>query len=240
MQFIDTHIHLQDFKADFALQVLEEPAVQRVVLISAKMADFAQIATLAEKMPEKCVPAFGVHPWYWRDGADVELLQMYLKKFPKALVGEIGVDGIKESPNVVQHQLFNQQLAVAEEYARSVVVHAARAVMAFFEHEQGLKKVRFVHHGFVKNRELIKFINKCDGYFGLGAHFLKQEKAAEMFADMPKNRVLFETDAPYQVSEMGYAEIVQSNLQKLSAICGMPERELEGVLLQNAKDFLRC
>ena len=100
--------------------------------------------------------------------------------------------------------------------------------------------MKFVHHGFVKNRELIKFINSCGGYFGLGAHFLKQEKAAAMFAEMPQNKILFETDAPYQVGEDKYLLAVRENLEKLAVISKMAVSELEELLLQNAEDFLRC
>lgn len=240
MQFIDTHIHLQDFKADFAPRVLDNPSARRLLLVSAQEADFAKVAAMAAEYPDKCVPAFGVHPWYGREGTDVELLKEYLRRFTNALVGEIGVDGLKEPPDEGQHILFNRQLEVAKEFSRPVIVHAARAFAALREHRQALKEVRFVYHGFVKNRELIKFVVQCGGYFGLGAHFLKQEKAAVLWAEMPRDKVLFETDAPYQLKEEGYDETVQENLQKLALISGMSAGELEELLLKNSEDFLRC
>lgn len=240
MQFIDTHIHLQDFKEDFAPRVLESSAALRLVLVSAKVEDFAKVAELAEEYPVKVVPAFGVHPWYADEGLEMEVLHAYLKRFPKALIGEIGVDGIRKAPTEAQHKLFAAELEVAKEFNRPVIVHAARAFNALLKHEAALKSVRFSYHGFVKNRELIKFINKCGGYFGLGAHFLKQEKASEMFADMPQDKVLFETDAPYQVRDEGYLEAVEGNLQKLAKIAQLPEGSLREMFIQNAEDFIRC
>lgn len=240
MQFIDTHIHLQDFKADFAPRVLENLNFKRLVLVSAKEADFMMVADLAKRYPAQCVPAFGIHPWYAKDGVKIELLRQYLKRFSKALVGEIGVDGLRGAPNEAQHEIFLQQLMVAKEFSRPVIVHAAKAFVALNEHKKALYGVRFVYHGFVKNRELIKFINSCGGYFGLGTHFLLQEKAAEMWAEMPKNRVLFETDAPYQVKEETYANTVRENLRKLAKISQTPMEELAELLLHNTEEFLRC
>ena len=46
MQFIDTHIHLQDFKADCAPRVWHNPEAKGLVLVSAGREDFAKIAAL--------------------------------------------------------------------------------------------------------------------------------------------------------------------------------------------------
>lgn len=238
MQFIDTHIHLQDFKPDCAPQVLANSSVKRLVLVSAEKADFTKIAALLKQYPDKLVGAFGVHPWHWREEAPIAELKDMIKAYPKALIGEIGVDALKELVSDGQHQLFSKQLAVAWTFNRPVIVHAAKAFMALSEHEAELKEVKYVHHAFVKNQELLKFINRTGGYVGLGNLFLKQEKAREMWQDMPKDKVLFETDAPYQVDETQYNEIVKNNLFKLAEIAGMPVKELSEMLITNAESFL--
>lgn len=238
MQFIDTHIHLQDFKPDFAPQVLNNSEAKKLVLVSAKLEDFDKIAALSKAYPDKVLPTFGVHPWYWRESLPIDELKALLQKFPEALVGEIGVDELKEPVSDGQHQLFSKQLAVAWTFNRPVIVHAAKAFNGLMVHEAELKEVRYVHHGFVKNPELLKFINKTGGYIGLGALFLKQEKAQEMWAMMPKDKILFETDAPYRVDETRYNDIVQENLTKLAAIVGVSIEELGAQLEANAEAFL--
>lgn len=238
MQFIDTHIHLQDFKPDFAPRVLENAEAKQLVLVSASTADFEKIAELIREYPDKLIGAFGVHPWYSRDEFSVESLKELLKKNPHALVGEIGVDELKEKVSDAQHQLFSKQLAVAWTFNRPVIVHAAKAFNALVTHEAELKEVKYVHHAFVKNSELLKFINKTGGYFGLGGLFLKQEKAHEMWKMMPKDKILFETDAPYQADEVRYNEVVQENLLKLGQIAQMPVNDLSALLIDNAKKFV--
>lgn len=238
MQFIDTHIHLQDFKPDFAPRVLASSEAKRLVLVSAKGDDFDKIAALLRAYPHQLIGAFGVHPWYWREELPIEELKEMLRQFPQALIGEIGVDELKEPVSDGQHQLFSKQLAVAWTFNRPVIVHAAKAFNGLMVHEAALKEVRYVHHGFVKNPELLKFINKTGGYIGLGALFLKQEKAQEMWAMMPKDKILFETDAPYRVDETRYNEIVQENLAKLAEIAGVSIEELGAQLVANAEAFL--
>ena len=142
LQFIDTHIHLQDFKPDFAPQVLA--CLQKSVTISTQEEDYEKIADLMRKYPDKISGAFGVHPWYAKEEFHIELLREKLKQFPKAVVGEIGVDELREKVSDAQHQLFSVQLAVAKEFNRPVVVHAARAFNALTEHESELKQVKYL------------------------------------------------------------------------------------------------
>ncbi len=238
MQFIDTHIHLQDFKADCALAVQNNSEARKFVLVAAEKADFAKIATLIRQHPDKMVGAFGIHPWYCREKFPEDELHNYLRAFPQALVGEIGVDALRGSVCPMQHELFSAQLKIALEFGRPVIVHAAKAFGALVQHQDELKRVRFVHHGFVKNRELLKFIIGCGGYIGLGTLFLKQENAAEMWAMMPKDKVLFETDAPFRVDEARYNLLVQENLQRLAEIAGENPEVLAKHLTDNAAAFL--
>ena len=116
MQFIDTHIHLQDFKAEYAPQVLANDEARRLVLVAAAREDFAKIAALLRRYPAKLGGAFGLHPWYWREETPIAELEAYLQEFPQAAVGEIGVDGLREPPSDGQHALFEAQLKTAEAF----------------------------------------------------------------------------------------------------------------------------
>ena len=238
LQFIDTHIHLQDFKPDFAPRVIRNVAAKKLILISAEEADYEKIAVFLRRHPRKMNGAFGVHPWYCLEKFNERALRDKLKEFPRALIGEIGVDELRGPVTKEQHILFSKQLAIAQELQRPVVVHAAKAFMALKEHKDELKQVKYVHHGFVKNEELLKFINETDGYIGVGALFLRQERAREMWKKMPDNRVLFETDAPYRVDEKRYNQDVQENLQKLAEIIGEDAEKLAMQLRKNAENFI--
>jgi len=238
LQFIDTHIHLQDFKPDCTPQVLDNTALKKMVSVSAQYTDFQKIAALMQQHPGRIYGAFGIHPWYWREPLPAQELRARLEEFPRALVGEIGVDELKEKVSAGQHKLFSEQLAIAKEYKRPVIIHAAKAFKALMIHEEELKSIRYVYHGFTKNEELLQFIIRTGGYIGLSALFLKQKQAAKMWQMMPKNRILFETDAPYRIDEADYGEIVQQNLQRLSEIAQIDDENLAELLIRNAEEFL--
>ena len=238
MNFIDTHIHLQDFKMSFALDVLNNDNVKKMFVVASKSLDFEKIAKLVDDFPYKVVGGFGVHPWYVKDDADLGLVEEYLKKYENAMVGEIGVDGIKGEVTDIQHYMFDEQIKLAKKFKRNVIIHGAKAFEPLKMHENSLKEVRFVYHGFSKNEELIKFINKCGGWFGLGSMFVKQKKAKDLFLMMPRDKILFETDAPYQLNEKNYCEEVITNINMLANALHLDIDELKALLIDNAERFL--
>ena len=239
MHFIDTHLHLQDIKEDFAPEIIGSLKLKKGILVSAVKSDWEKIAGFMRKYPERFVGAFGLHPWYYNEENFVDDLEAKLKEFPNALIGEIGVDELKEPVCDKQHQLFDIQLGLAKKYNRSVIIHAAKAFEALKEHKKDLCEVKFAHHGFVKNVEILKFVNECGGYVGLGALFLKQEKARDFWNVMDKKKILFETDAPYRVNEADYFNNVDENLSKLAEIAETDKEELVELLNSNAEEFLK-
>jgi TatD DNase family protein len=194
---------------------------------------------LVRAYPNKLRGALGIHPWYC-DDVNVDLmneLREILVDNPDMLIGEIGLDALKKQVSAKQHEVFSGQLSLALELNRAVVIHGARAFDELKMHKNELCEVKFSYHGFVKNRELIKFVNDCDGYFGLSDLFLRQEKAREFWDMMPKNRILFETDAPYRVKESEYLDVVGKNMLKLEEISGIKLEDLENLLMHNAMEF---
>ena len=234
VKFIDTHIHLQDIKADFAPQVLDNPDMQGVLTVSAKKEDWGKIEDLMNL--KKVSAAFGIHPWYAAD--DVDELETYLQKYPSALVGEIGLDGTKEIVSLKQHQCFAKQLEIAKYFGRPVVLHIVKAYEDFRQYENKLKDIKFVLHGVGKNSELVKFVNKCQGYFGISQRLFKCKNVREILTMIPEDKMLFETDAPFGVNEEKYAQCVQENLQLVATLTDMTVEKLSEKLYENAREFI--
>ena len=240
MYSIDTHIHLQDFNGDFAPKLLGDENTLGLIVVSAKSDDFENVAKWIDKGESKVIGAFGLHPWYIGDDFEFDRLEEFLVKYPKSLVGEIGLDGIRQNVSFSQRMFFREQLFIAKKYDRPVVVHGAKAFEALKEYKKELKEVKFVYHGFTKNREIIKFVNDVDGYFGLGRMFLKQKDARDMLSDMPINRILFETDAPFQIKEENYFLDRESCLENLIKLVDNYSGCLGEQLIKNTLEFVKC
>ena len=97
MQFIDTHIHLQDYKRKCATDIVaaaQAAGVEKMVCAAVREQDWERLAGFARDFPGKVLPAFGLHPWFVAERKDgwEERLETFLSpdaavpvgcKFPK-------------------------------------------------------------------------------------------------------------------------------------------------------------
>lgn len=84
-------------------------------------------------LPCRVYGGFGIHPWYVApqlqdNHASLVDLESYLRRHPKAIVGEIGLDALRGPPlEEVQVPIFIAQLRMAAKFNRPVSVHCVRA-----------------------------------------------------------------------------------------------------------------
>ena len=123
---IDTHAHLGD-DAPEVLARARAAGVMRVIDVATTVAGAR--ASLARAEQEDGVYAcLGVHPHEAGDPGDLDELRELLAH-PKAVaVGETGLDYYRDyAPHDAQAVLFDQQLALARELGKPVVIHTRAA-----------------------------------------------------------------------------------------------------------------
>ena len=201
----DAHNHLQDTRLasqlDSIVRGVEAVPVRKMVVNGTRPEDWPRIAELAGTY-DWILPSYGVHPWYvnqicenWR-----ATLEPYLRERPAA-VGEIGLDRwIEDHDPTKQEAAFIWQLRLAAELDRPVSIHCLKAWGRLLEilTVERLPSCGFLLHSYGGPVEMVQSFVELGGYFSLSGYFGHERKnrQREVFAAMPLERVLLETDAP--------------------------------------------
>ena len=203
---IDAHNHLQDprFGGDQAaiIAAMREVGITSCVVNGTERADWSDVAALAESHSDFVLPSFGLHPWKVQGRADdwLRTLREFLVRFPNAGVGEIGLDRWIEGHDIEdQLVVFRDQLNLAVEFDRPCTIHCLRAWGQLLkELSQRDRLPRFLVHSFGGSIETGKKLADLGAYFSFSGYFLheRKAKAVEVFRQLPKDRILVETDAP--------------------------------------------
>lgn len=199
--WIDSHNHLQDACAMETIPELVELPIRYAVVNGTSEADWAAVADLAEKHPW-IYPAFGLHPWYLERRTDEWEKQLVtFLKLPRASIGECGLDRWMQNPDTdLQREIFQRQLALAAAGNLAISIHCLRASGALLDvlRSDPLPRRGFLMHAFTGSEEVVAELVEQGAYFSFSGAFLDERKtnAQQMYARLPLDRLLVETDAP--------------------------------------------
>src|SRR5580700_7117263 len=205
---IDSHCHL-DFP-DFATELdgvilrAREAGIARLVTISTRVARHAQVLAIAERFPDVFC-SVGTHPHYAHEELHVTAGDLVaLTRHPKIVaLGEAGLDYHYDlSPRDAQERGFRNHIAAARETGLPLVIHSREAdadMAAILEEETGKGAFPAVLHCFTGGRELAQravALGLFVSFTGI-LTFKKSEELRAIAAELPADRILVETDAPY-------------------------------------------
>jgi TatD DNase family protein len=179
-------------------------------------AEFAFHEGLAKKAREDgappLLPCFAVHPQAPDPGDELgcfspllELLERLAAGGRLPAVGEAGFDlynpAFRETEKL-QDELFTRHLETALKYGLPLVIHVRRAMHKIFARTPALKKLpALIFHSWPgtagEGEALLR--RGINAYFSFGAVILlNHQEARRCCASFPPERLLTETDAPYQ------------------------------------------
>jgi TatD DNase family protein len=196
---IDTHAHLDapDAPAAELLARAREAGVGRVIAVGCGIESSRATLEIADR-EEGVFAALGFHPHQAGEPADLDGLRELLTH-PKAVaVGETGLDHYRDyAPHDAQETLFRQQIALAGEVAKPLVVHtrAADADTVALLREA---TVPVVLHCFSSSELLAPALEY--GWYISFAGNVTYPKAGDLrwaAERVPAERILAETDSPY-------------------------------------------
>lgn len=209
-EWFDAHNHLQDARLGDARAVaraMRSAGVSAAIVNATCQTDWNDVQALVawsmgEEGAPELLPAFGVHPW---KAASVEAswlddLRDYLATHPQASLGEIGLDGWVNEPDLEsQRPIFRAQLELARELNKPMTIHCLKAWGPLMEELRACKPTApFLMHSYGGSMEFARELLNLGAYFSFSGYFLQPRKVAvvEVFKQLPKQRILVETDAP--------------------------------------------
>jgi TatD DNase family protein len=207
LRLYDAHNHLQDDRLAPHLESivagLNNSGIVRMVVNGSCEEDWPRVLALARRIPE-ALPSFGYHPWYVKERTArwLDELNRVLDAVPSA-IGEIGLDKwVKDHDLPRQEEAFVVQLRLAAERNLPVSIHCLQAwgrLLRILESEPRLA-CGFVLHSFGGPREMIQPLTELGAYFSLPGYFAhaRKDHQRETFRQVPRDRLLIETDAPDQ------------------------------------------
>ncbi|HTV69142.1 MAG TPA: TatD family hydrolase [Rhizobiaceae bacterium] len=205
---VDSHCHLDfpDFAEERSAVIARAVAagVGRMVTISTRVKRFDQILAIAEAHPEVYC-SVGTHPHNAAEELDVTMDDLVrLSRHPKVVaIGEAGLDyHYDKSPRPAQAQGFRTHIAAARETGLPLVIHAREAdadMGDILEEESGQGAFPFIMHCFSSGRGLAERALALGGYISFSGilTFKNSEELRAIARDVPRDRLLVETDAPY-------------------------------------------
>ncbi|WP_040577516.1 TatD family hydrolase [Methylopila sp. M107] len=211
MTIVDSHCHLdfEDFapERDAIVARAHAAGVGLMVTISTRVRRFEQVLALVERYPG-VFGTVGTHPHNAHEELDVTTEELIrLADHPKIVgLGEAGLDYHYEGDYAAQEQGFRTHIAAARETGLPLVIHSRAAderMIAVLEEETGKGAFPAVLHCFSSGAELARRGVALGLYVSFSGilTFKRSEELRAIAAEVPADRLLVETDAPYLAPE---------------------------------------
>ena len=249
---VDSHCHLDfpDFASELDAVVARARAVGigRMVTICTRVRKHAQVLAVAEKFVD-IFCSVGTHPHNAHEELDIDAAMLIeIAKHPKVVaIGEAGLDyHYDKSPRDAQAQGLRQHIAAARETKLPLVIHARECdadMMRILQDESGKGTFPAVLHCFTGSRELAFAAVELGHYVSFTGilTFKNSQNLRDIAAELPADRVLVETDAPYLAplpfrGKRNEPSYVVKTAEVLAATRGV---SLDQIAAQTTENFFR-
>ncbi len=247
----DTHAHYDDERFDEDRDALfasmQANHVGMILNPGCDLESSRKALSYAKKYPF-VQAAVGIHPENvnenWKN--DLTVIVEMARNEPKVrAIGEIGLDYYwekEERARAKQQVVFAAQMEAARELGKPVIIHDREAHGDCLEITRRYPEVIGVYHCYSGSVELARELLKLGYYLSFTGviTFKNAKKAIEVIREVPIDRIMVETDAPYMAPEpfrgrRNSSLYVYRMAEKIAEIKGMDAAEVERITMENGK-----
>ena len=245
---VDSHCHIplveMEGGADAVISAAQKAGVGHMLCVSIDLESYAEIKHLIDS--NTCVSAsVGVHP---NSAKEIELSEQNLLDLADdakvIAIGETGLDYYRSQGDLTwQRQRFRTHIRAARQIGKPLVIHSreARRDVINILREEGADDVGGVMHCFVDDLETAKQAMDLNFYISFSGivTFRNAQDLQQVARQLPLERILVETDAPYlapvpyrgKQNQPAYVRHVAEKIAELQEV------DLEEVIFTTTRNF---
>ncbi len=248
--FIDTHLHLDDPRYEGDLKEVigraRESGVEAMINVGTDLDGCRKSLELAEAY-DFIYAAIGIHPHYV-ENTDSRILSE-LKKFGKekkvVAIGEIGLDYYRDlSPRDKQKEIFIKLIYLAKDSGLPVMIHCREAeedIMKILDQEK-IREFGGVMHCFSGDNDLAGRVLDLGMAISFAGQvtFPNAENLRGVLKEVPLEKLLLETDAPYLAPQVTRGKrnepaFIKYTAEEIARVKDVKVEDLARVTTENAK-----
>lgn len=242
---IDSHAHLdcEEIDTSFVIENMKNDELEKIITIGTNVEDCLSGVELANNN-KNIYCTVGLHPEYADESTDDDLIiiDKLAKEDKVVAIGEIGLDYHYTQENIEkQKDLFIKQIKLAKKHNLPICIHSRDAKEDMYKILCEYKNdIIFpsVMHCFSEDKEYaLKFIELgfCLSFAG-NITFKKSDRS--FLKDIPRDRILVETDSPYLSPEpfrgrRNQPQFVKYTAQKIADELEMDFDEFKKIVVNN-------
>jgi TatD DNase family protein len=177
---------------------------------------------------------FGIHPWFLSETNHKQQINAVEKAagLPNMIaIGEAGFDKLRGPSPDLQRKVFEEQVVIAEEHLKPVIIHCVKAWDELLAAQKKLKpKTPWMIHGFRGSVEMAKQLLSKGIYLSFWFDYIMRPESAVLLKSLPKDKIFLETDG----ADIDIKEIYRKGAIDLN----LTINELKTIILNNFTGFL--
>ena len=188
--------------------------------------------------PQKGLFSYGIHPWdlddeHFDTATALRRLEEKLHNPNVVALGEAGLDRLHKSSFDRQMEIFEKQIVLSEKFSKPIIIHNVKCNNEMIALRKKYKPAQaWILHGFNGTGQDVRQLVENGFCFSVGGALLHQDrKIGKSIAEIPADRLFFETD----MADIDVIAIYQA----AASILGMPIYALRDKIFANFAHYFK-